>query len=185
MKCIVHTEIDAVSNCIRCGSGICQECVISTYYQIDNKPLCKKCNYEVGCENDQIFKSFLKSKYIKMGIFVATFLFGLIVFIVNKSKGAGTGSAVFLMLLIWGLGFIGNFFDKKQDTRSVKAQAKDALLEIKYPVSTLVGKVLGFFIMALTSPFQIAALFIGINKVKKQITDNNAIMNQFISDNNI
>jgi hypothetical protein len=185
MKCIVHTETDAVSSCARCGAGVCQECVIGTYYQIDNKPLCKKCNYEVGCENDQIFRSLIKSKQIKMVIFIATFIIGLIIFIVNKINGSDTFSAVFGMLFVWGLGFIGNFFEKTPDNRNVKAQTKDALLEVKYPVSTLIGKILGFFIMALTSPIQILALLIGINRVKKQIAENNAIMSKFMTENNI
>jgi hypothetical protein len=114
-----------------------------------------------------------------MGIFVATFIIGLIIFVVNKVSGSDTFSALIGMLFVWGLGFIGNFFEKTQDTRSVKAQTKDALLEVKYPVSTFVGKILGFFIMALTSPIQILALLIGINKVKKQIADNTSVMNKF------
>jgi hypothetical protein len=183
MKCITHFETDAVGTCARCGVGMCQDCVNSTFYQIDNKSLCKKCNYEVGLENDQIFKSVLKSKWIKLIIFLVTFAIGLIIFIGNKIGGAGTASAVIGMLFCWGLGFIGNFFDKNPDTRSVKTQAKDALLEVKYPVSTFVGKILGFFIMALTSPIQIVAFWIGINKVKKQIAENANVLNMFVVEN--
>ena len=177
MKCIGHSDIDAVATCVRCGSGLCQECVNGTCYQIDNKPLCKKCNYEVGCENDGIFKSVLKSKQIKLIIFIVTCVIGLIVLVVNKANGSGTVSAVIGMLFIWGLGFIGNFFEKHPDTRSIKAQTKDALFEIQHPMSTLVGKILGFFIMAVTSPIQILFLLIGINKVKNQIAQNMAIIN--------
>jgi hypothetical protein len=176
MKCIGHSEIDAVSTCARCGGGVCQDCVNETFYQIDNKPLCKKCNYEVGLENNNIFKSFLKSKQIKFWIFVVTFVVGLISLVVNKTNGSGTASAVIGMLFFWGLGFIGNFFEKAPDTRSVKAQAKDALLEVRYPVSTLVGKIIGFFIMAVSSPIQIIILLFSIKKVKKQIFENEAIM---------
>jgi hypothetical protein len=182
MKCIVHEEADAVGTCERCGCGICKECVIGTYYQVNNKPLCKKCNYEVGCENDQIFKSFLRSKQIKLVIFLVTFVAGIIIYITNKANGSETVPAVIGMLFVWGLGFIGNFFDKK-DTRSVKAQTKDALLEVKYPVSTFFGKILSFFIMALFSPIQVLAALIGIYRVKRQIAKNNEIMNQFMAVN--
>ncbi|MDR2510153.1 MAG: hypothetical protein LBC77_05870 [Spirochaetaceae bacterium] len=182
MNCISHSDIDAVGICARCGSGLCQECVNSTYYQIDNKPLCKKCNYEVGCENDGIFKSVLRSRLIKLIIFIVTFVIGLTVFIVNKTNGSETASAVIGMLFIWGLGFIGNFFEKQApDARSVKAQTKDALLEVKHPVSTLIGKILGFFIMAVTSPLQILFLLIGINKIKKQIAQNRTVINSINS----
>jgi hypothetical protein len=183
MKCITHTDIDAVATCARCSVGICPNCVNNTFYQIDNKPLCKKCNYEVGLENDRVFKSFLKSKQIKMIIFLVTFGVGSVLFFITKASGHSTFSSVSYMLLSWGLGFIGNFFDKTPDNRSVKAQAKDALLEIKYPVSSLVGKILGFFIMAVTSPIQILALWIGINRVKKQISENANVLNRFVAEN--
>jgi len=143
MKCINHSETDAVAACARCSVGICQDCTNGTFYQIDNKPLCKKCNYEVGLENDSIFKKFLRGKYIKLGIFSVTFVFGLIMFIVTRIDGQSTFSSVFTMLLIWGIGFIGNFFDKQPDTRSVKTQMKDAITEVNHPISTLIGKILG------------------------------------------
>jgi len=177
MKCFSHSDTDAVANCIRCGCGICQECVTNTQYQIDNKPLCTKCNYEVGCENDAIFKSVLKSKKIKFVIFAVTFLLGLIVLFTNLNSEYGNASAVIGMLFCWGLGFIGNFFDKQPDNRSVKAQTKEAMLEIKHPISSLVGKIFGFFILAVSSPIQIVLLYIGISKVKKQIAENEAIVN--------
>ncbi|MDR0389192.1 MAG: hypothetical protein LBH73_03915 [Spirochaetaceae bacterium] len=183
MKCIGHSEVDAVSTCARCGAGICPDCVNGTFYQVDNKPLCRKCNYEVGLENDHMFKSMLRSKRIKTGIFIVTFIGGVVVFIVNKTGNAGTASAVIGMLFCWGLGFIGNFFDKQPDNRSAKAQAKEALREVKYPLSTLIGKLLGFFIMALTSPLQIIAFLIGINGVKKQIADNNTILSRIKVEN--
>ena len=176
MKCFSHSEADAVGTCVRCGCGLCPDCINGTLYQIDNKPLCKKCNYEIGCENASIFKSVLKSRQIKLFIFVLTFVIGLIVFFVNQINGSGVGSAVIGMLFFWGLGFIGNFFEKQPDNRSFKAQAKDALLEVKHPVSSLVGKILGFFIMAVTSPIQIIVLFIGISNLKKQIAENEAAL---------
>jgi hypothetical protein len=176
MKCIEHPEIDAVSTCARCGGGLCHECVSSTFFQIDNKPLCKKCNCEICGENDRVFKAVLKSKQIRMGVFAVTFVIGLVSLISSLAKESSTVSAVIGMLFFWGLGFIGNFFDKNEDTRSVKSQTKDAMLEIKYPVSTLVGKILGFFIMAVSSPLQILFAIIGIVRVKKQIARNAAIL---------
>jgi hypothetical protein len=183
MKCITHSDIDAVATCVRCSAGICQECTNGTFYKIDNKPLCKKCNYEVGLENNSIFKSALRGKQIKMIIFLITFVVGLVFFIFTKNTGHSTFSSVFYMLLCWGVGFIGNFFDKKTDNRSVKTQVKDAYGEIKHPFATLIGKILGFFIVALTSPIQILACLIGIIRVKKQISENENVLNRFIAEN--
>jgi len=183
MKCITHPEIDAAGTCIRCSVGICHDCVNGTFYQIDNKPLCKKCNYEVGMENNQIFKSALRGKQIKMGIFLVTLVVGLIMFFYTKNAGHSLFSSVFYMLLCWGVGFIGNFFDKNTDNRSVKNQVIDAYSEIKHPFATLIGKILGFFIVALTSPIQILANLIGIIRVKKQISENEIVLNRFIAEN--
>jgi hypothetical protein len=174
MKCIEHIEVDAVSTCVRCGAGLCQECAAGTIYQIDNKPLCRKCNYEVGCENDRLCKSTLRAKLIKLAIFSVTFIIGLIAYFSQKER---TFDAVVSMLFFWGLGFIGNFFDKT-DTRSVKAQTKDALWEHQHPIANLVGKILGFFVMAVSSPIQIIALLIGIGRVKKQHANNTALLNR-------
>ena len=183
MNCITHADINAVATCARCGAGICQNCTNETFWKIDNKPLCKKCNYETGLENDRIFKSVLKSKQIKMGIFVVTFLVGLIVFLISKNQGSGTAEAVFKMLLCWGIGFIGNFFDKHTDNRSVKAQTKEAIQEAKHPLATFIGKILGFFLMAISSPIQILALLIGIIRVRKQVVENTNILNRFVAEN--
>ena len=182
MKCITHLDVDAVATCPRCNATICQECTNGTFYKIDNKPLCKKCNYEVGMENDHIFKSFLRGKQIKLVIFTVTFFIGIILFISSKTSGLTTFSSVTYMLFCWGLGFIGNFFDKKTDTRSVKTQMQDAITEIKHPIAAFLGKILGFFIMAVSSPIQIVALLIGIAKVKKQITDNTNILNMIVNE---
>ena len=183
MKCITHPDIDAVATCARCSAGICLDCTNGSFYQIDNKPLCKKCNYEVGMENNQIFKSVSRGKQIKLGFFLATFVIGLIIFFYTKNTGHTTFSSVFYMLLCWGVGFIGNFFDKKVDNRSVKTQVKDAVSEIKHPFATFIGKIVGFFIVAVSSPIQIIALLIGIGKVKRQIKENENVLNRFVSEN--
>jgi len=182
MNCIQHPETGAVSFCARCGAGLCHECATGTFYQIDSKPLCAKCNYEVGCENDRIFQSVLRGKQIRLVIFTVTFVLGLAALISGLVRH-DTGGGVFCMLFLWGLGFIGNFFDKQPDTRSVKAQVKDAAFEIQYPVASLVGKIISFFIMAVTSPIQIAALLIGIGKVKKQRADNTALLSKLSGGN--
>ena len=43
MKCKVHPERDAVAVCMRCGSGVCSECLVSTR----GKNYCKNCINEI------------------------------------------------------------------------------------------------------------------------------------------
>jgi len=105
MNCIEHPETAAVSSCVRCGAGLCQICVKGTFYQIDNKPLCRKCNYEVGCENDSIFKSVLKGKLIRLVIFAVTFVLGLVTLISGLVKN-NIGGGVFLCYLFGDLGLL-------------------------------------------------------------------------------
>ena len=183
MKCIAHSDTDAVSTCIRCGAGICKECVSSTFYEIDNKPLCKDCNYKVGIENDQMLRSALRGKWIKMTVFLIAFIVGIIVFFYKKHSGDNVYLATFYMLLCWSVGMLGDFFSQENDNCSTKAQVKEAYDEIQHPFATIIGKILGFLIFAATLPIQIVANLIRIISVKKQISENEEVLNRFIAEN--
>ncbi|GMO25928.1 MAG: hypothetical protein Ta2B_05720 [Termitinemataceae bacterium] len=179
MKCINHAEVDAVTTCVRCGAGLCQDCNNNTVYKIDNKPLCRKCNYEIASENVNLFRSALTVQTVKLVIFILTFVIGIVSLFISLSKESSTFGAVIGMLFFWGLGFIANFFDNKNDNRSVKKQTKEALDEVHHPLATLFGKLIGFFIMAVSSPIQIILLLVGTGKVKKQLTEATSIANSF------
>jgi len=57
-------------------------------------------------------------------------------------------------------------------------------LEVKHPIASLFGKILGFFLIAISSPIQIIVLLIGIGRVKKQINENAMVLEKINSQNN-
>ena len=179
MNCYEHEERSAVAVCGGCGVGLCKECVDDTIFNINNQALCRKCNYNVACENDQIFNSALSEKKIIMIINSAACVLGLIVFGVIKLSSSDTFKAVIGMLICWSIGFIiGNIFNKNQVKNKEKKVELFSGSGIEI-IGRLIGVVLGFFIQALFSPIIIGATFIGMNKVKKQIAENNEILASF------
>jgi ABC-type multidrug transport system fused ATPase/permease subunit len=199
MNCIEHEDRNAIAACGRCNVGLCKDCEANSFFRLDNnQALCKKCNYEIGYENDRLFQSALKARHIMLGIYAATLAIGLIAFAVMKISGEETHLAVYGMLLCWGFGSFGQFFDKQPGEHSIPAKMKRGIAKMGASIvnsrtifeklfaliGTIMGMLLGFLILGLTSPIMIIALFIGINKVKKQIADNNAILSQLEVGNN-
>lgn len=44
MKCVHHSDAEAVGSCAKCGGGLCQQCFSSSAYTWDGKPMCHNCN---------------------------------------------------------------------------------------------------------------------------------------------
>jgi len=194
MNCIEHEDKNAVAACAQCGVGLCKECEANSIFRNDSKQaFCKKCNYELARENDRLFNSALKSKQTIMYIYIGAVAIGLVFFIVRKIIGCDTPSSVDGMLLFWACGSIANFFDKDSMIRRLLAitskNIKDTTNSRSIPlflgglVGTILAVILGVFIMGILSPVFIVTYFIGINKVKKQIANNNAILSQFQTEN--
>jgi hypothetical protein len=197
MNCIEHEDREAVSTCANCGAGLCKECDEGSFYRSNNgqgQAFCKKCNYEIVCENDRSLNSALKSKFIFMYFYIAAVAIGLIFFVVRFIIGYDIGSSIIGTLLIWACGSFVGLFDPTSVIRSVLSNLNKELrknfkqgsfIQILFGlIGTILGSVLGFLILGLGSPFIIIAYLIGISKVKKQIAENNAILSQFGIGNN-
>jgi len=189
MNCYNHQDRSAVSQCGNCGVGLCKECEGSTIFRSDNgQALCKKCNYNIGCENDHLFNSLLKSKKIFMFIYIGAVVIGLTYLIVRKINGIDIESSIAGMLLIWACAAIANIFEENSMIRRILANlgkgVKSAIHSHSIPlfigsiIGLVLGTIIGVFIMGIASPIMIIAYLIGIIRVKKQITDNNVILSR-------
>jgi hypothetical protein len=164
----------------------------SVFKNDNNQPFCRKCNYEIACEDDRSFNALLKSKQIIMYIYSGAVAIGLVYFLVNLITGDGEKASI-IMLLIWACGSIANFFDKGSPIRRLLSiivnGVKEAIHSHSIPLfiggilGVALGTVIGIFIMGFISPIMIIACLIGINKVKKQIANNNEILSQFQTEN--
>jgi len=177
MNCYEHEGRGAVTSCGNCNVGLCKECEDGTIFRINNQALCRKCNFSTACENDKIYNSAIMVKKTSMIINSTACGLGVIVYIVIKLTGYQTSSAVIGMLICWGIGFIiSNFFNKGKKTANKVPFFSGTIFEV---IGRTIGIIFGFFIQALGSPIMIIANYIGINKVKKQIADNNEILASF------
>jgi len=194
MNCIEHNDRSAVSTCAKCGAGLCNDCINGSIFKNDNnQPYCKKCNYELACENDRLFNAALKSKQIFMYIYSGIVAIGLIYFLVKLILG-NDSYALIIMLLIWACGSIVNFFDRDSMIRRLLRYIGDGFKKAinSHSIPMFIGSLLGLalgtvvsiFIMGIVSPILIIAYLIGILKVKKQIAENNEILSQFRAENN-
>ena len=87
------------------------------------------------------------------------------------------------MLFFWGLGTVGNLYgQQKKSEVSVRTQVHQALLDFHYPATSLIGQligmIIGFILMAILSPILTLLLIMNINKVKKQLEENETILKQ-------
>jgi hypothetical protein len=171
MKCFHHPSEDAVATCAQCGVGLCKECEEASEFRSERKAFCKRCNAEERA------KFLTKYKWQKWRIIGLSILFvpGIFVFVVGALDNQ-LAYGIIGCLLIWGVSGIGSvlkdaFFPA---SGSIKQQTKEALAEHEYPLASLIGKVLGFFIRLIVSyalyavllPFKLgySILFVAGNK---------------------
>jgi hypothetical protein len=180
MKCIGHADVDAVGTCVRCGCGLCQSCISGTFYRVDNKPLCGNCNYEICLERLQFLKSSLRSNKISLRIFQVALVVGLIAFIYNFITGGsledGIMSALFFCLL--GGVLADRYGRQKQTDGSVRSQVYGALFDFHNPIASIFVRILVVLTSAILTPIVILRLVSNISKVKKQIVEDETILNK-------
>jgi len=175
MNCTEHNDRSAVSTCALCGAGLCNDCASgSAFRNNNNQPFCKKCNYEIARENDRSWNALLKSKQLTVCIYGGAFALGMI--LVSILEAIGYKASIFVLLACQALGFVVScILDKGKNLReavndSIKAE-KTFLNKLARSVGTVIGPIL-------LMPISIVLYLIGILRVKKQIADNNKVLNR-------
>ncbi|MDR0289746.1 MAG: hypothetical protein LBI06_02295 [Treponema sp.] len=168
MNCIEHDDRNAVAQCAQCGAGICKECEANTNFRIDNKALCRRCDYNVACENDRLFKSGLKTKQIVLIVNAVTCSVGLIGLFI------ATNGLVFLLIAWFVGGLVANILGRVGMT-SLKEKTTFGM-----KIAGFIGELIG---TALACPIIIIMGLIGMYRVKKQIAGNDAILSRFGGEN--
>ena len=96
MNCIKHQDIAVVAMCENCGVGLCADCVNASEYRLDNKPLCRECNFKMANDvlaDNRSKKGKLLFKLVLNGVFL---LLGSIVMLTSKD-GMTTGLVLFAL----------------------------------------------------------------------------------------
>jgi hypothetical protein len=141
MNCSKHQDVAAVSQCGECGAGMCSECVSASEYRVDNKPMCRDCNFSYI--NYQIEENTKTNKWRLIKLILNGFCI-----IVGIGVWLGGGD-VMAALCVFALGGIPTAWKLFSSSDKEKAENKfdDAVADIKYGEgSGLLNSVIRFII---------------------------------------
>ena len=161
MNCYFHPQTEAVVTCGKCGVAMCRECESKAFFRLDDgkgQALCNRCSLEEAQANVAYEASWLKKRLVKLIITAVLVIIGIILY--NSATDVNGIFTMFLCFFIAGL--VGNIGLKK-DPQSVKTQVKTAVNEVRYPIATTIGKIIGTTICA---PIFLITGFIGYLRTK-------------------
>lgn len=170
MKCYYHPNEEAVSTCAKCGVGLCRNCESGALLRDANgtgRALCPRCGLNAAQSAVDYESDWLKKRLLKLIICGGLTLFGIISYLTSDAL-----ISMFLPFFIAGV--IGNIGLKKQP-QSIKSQVYDAYTDAKYPISSMIGSIIGYTLFA---PILFVMLVIGYLKTKKQYEEDLVILDQ-------
>lgn len=129
MNCYKHLNDYAVATCGSCGVGLCQNCLNSSVYSYDNKPLCHDCNLKAA-EDEMSALSRRKIWALVKCIFVLTFM------ILGFSIWQSTGDAMNAWIYA-GIGGIPSAFKSTRSSRETRVISPDVIDSLFYPFMQL------------------------------------------------
>ena len=137
MNCYKHLNDYAVATCASCGVGLCQNCLNSSVYSYDSKPLCHDCNLKAA-EDEMSTLSRRKVWALIKCIFVLVFM------ILGFSIWQSTGDAMNAWIYA-GIGGIPSAFKSTKSSGGMRVVSNDIIdsLSVSIPLSALI--LLSFF----------------------------------------
>lgn len=125
MNCYKHLNDYAVATCASCGVGLCQNCLNSSVYSYDGKPLCYDCYLKAAEEEISTLGRRKVWALIKC-IFVLAFM------ILGFSIWQSTGDAMNAWIYA-GIGGIPSAFKSTKSSREVRVISNDIIDSLFYP----------------------------------------------------
>ena len=125
MNCNKHLNDYAVATCASCGVGLCQNCLNSSVYSYDSKPLCHDCNLKAA-EDEMSTLSRRKVWALIKCIFVLVFM------ILGFSIWQSTGDAMNAWIYA-GIGGIPSAFKSTKSSGGMRVVSNDIIDSLFYP----------------------------------------------------
>ena len=125
MNCYKHLNDYAVATCASCGVGLCQNCLNTSVYSYDGKPLCYDCNLKAAEEELSTLGRRKVWALIKC-IFVLAFM------ILGFSIWQSTGDAMNAWIYA-GIVGIPSAFKSTKSSREVRVISNDIIDSLFYP----------------------------------------------------
>ena len=179
MNCVKHQEIVAIATCENCGVGLCSDCVNVSEYRIENKPLCRDCNYQLA--NELLSKNQTeKGKLLIKSIINAVFLIlGVIAFFSNPVTG----------VILFAIGGIPAAWKIVKPSEKDKMQNKidDAIADQKDVGGGFVNMIIRFLMTgiitvifgAIAAPVLLIINIVKFVKIDKEIKDQEELIANF------
>lgn len=125
MNCYKHSNTYAVATCASCGVRLCQNCLNSSVYSYDGKPLCHDCNLKAAEEEISTLGRRKVWSLVKC-IFVLAFM------ILGFSIWQSTGDAMNAWIYA-GIGGIPSAFKSTKSSRETRVISSDLIDSLFYP----------------------------------------------------
>lgn len=166
MKCIYHSDEEAVVTCGHCGVALCRDCEHKALFRTNNgngQALCKRCSLKAAQDIVDYDEKWLKKRKIKICIMAGLFILPFIL----------KGPEVFIScwVLVGALANVWN--DAKPE--SIKSQIIDAEMTVHHPISSSIGAAIGCIIAA---PITFIAHIIGYVRTQSQYKKDLAVLEE-------
>jgi hypothetical protein len=181
MNCFNHQDLTAVAECAKCGVAMCSDCVNESEYTIDNRAICRKCNYE---EINSSIEADRNAKTWTIVKIVVNVLFMIIGIIVAVSEGNIWEGAIY-----WGIAGLPAAYRLLKPSEKDKAQNRvdDAVADLKsdggglfnWFMRGVIYIVLAFVIGAVAAPILLIQGILKLPKLIKNIEFNKSLLANF------
>lgn len=179
MNCFNHPELAAVAQCSNCGKGMCPDCTNASEYAIDNKPLCRECNYslitDIIAENKRKHTATIL-KLIFNGFFL---LIGIIVFFNDPTGG----------IMLCAIGGIPTAWKATKSTpeERMRNHIDDKIADrdgiggglMNSFIRLLIRVIIAVIIGAVAAPILLIVNILKLQKIKKEIQNNENLLLNF------
>ncbi|WP_299091822.1 hypothetical protein [uncultured Bacteroides sp.] len=164
MNCYKHLNDYAVATCASCGAGLCQNCLDSSVYSYDGKPLCYDCNLKAA-EDEMSTLSRRKVWVLIKFIFVLAFM--ILGFAIWQSTGDAMNAWIYA-----GIGGIPSAFKSTKSSERVRVVSNDIIDTLFYPFIALLIRLALIIVLA-----PIAAIFLVIMNLVTFFKTSSALKN--------
>lgn len=180
MNCLIHQNVTAVSQCSKCGVGMCSDCVNSSEYSLDGKPLCRDCNHQLINDLISDDRSLKLKTTIKLVLNAVFLILGLLVCLEDPMNG----------IFICAIGGIPTAWKMLSPSEREKAQnyVDDKIADmdgvggglVNSFVRLLVRVLLTVVIGAVAAPILLIINIVKLVKCNKRINENTILLEQFV-----
>lgn len=179
MNCFNHLDLVAVAQCSNCGKGMCSDCTNASEYAIDNKPMCRECNYSLITDLIAENKRKKTTTIIKLAINGFFLALGIIVLFQSPVNG----------IILCAIGGIPTAWKATKSTpeERMRNHIDDTIADrdgiggglMNSFIRFLIRVVIAIVIGAIAAPILLIINIVKLQKIKKAVQENENLLLNF------